>query len=332
MKSLSVIIFSLLVGAGLIVRSDSDTVKVTAGDLNSWVSYLSSDQMRGRLNGSPEMQESAQWIARLFAEFGLNSFDEHPGFIQEYETNSRGRTVSERNVIGYIPGTDPDLKDEYLILTAHFDHIGIRGQVDGDSIYNGADDNAAGTCMLLGIARYIRDNGIEPGRGIIFAAVSGEEIGLRGSRYLASHLPVEATNLYANLNFEMTGHSEYLGRGRYYMTGTGYSNLDDVIKPFSRDRGLSLVDTIPVAERLFFMSDNAAFARLSVNEGVSTGIPSGTFATTTMAGYIHGPKDEAQFFDFDNMALLVNHFAGVVAFLSDYQGTIDWTDKSFRRP
>ena len=81
-----------------------------------------------------------------------------------------------------IKGTDPLLKDQYIILSAHFDHVGVRKGSDTDSIYNGADDNAAGTCTLLGIAKTIKESGLKPGRTIVFAAFSGEEMGMRGSR------------------------------------------------------------------------------------------------------------------------------------------------------
>lgn len=313
-------------------NEDNRVNHVSYGDLEAWVGYLSSDLMRGRMNGSPEMAEAADWLAGKFEEFDIVPFAEYQDFFQPYRANSRRTTVDEKNVIGYIGGSDPALKDEYIILTAHFDHIGVRAAVDGDSIYNGADDNAAGTSTLLGIAKYFKDNNIKPGRSIIFAAVSGEEMGLRGSRHLAKNLPVPPWSLYANLNFEMIGHSEYLGRGNYYMTGTGQSNLDDLINKYIQGSDIHLVDTIQIASRLFYMSDNAAFARMDVNDGVNIGIPCGTFATTTFAEHIHSPIDEAALFDFENMALLVNHFAEVVAYLSKSSDRVVWTDPLFTRP
>ncbi|TFH33909.1 MAG: M28 family peptidase, partial [Bacteroidia bacterium] len=267
MRSLPVLIISFALCTGVFAQETISRNSVTPSDLSGWINYLASDQMKGRLNGSPEMDEAAGWISARFKEYGVQSFTEWPDYFQPYEAESRGNIVNEKNVIGYIPGIDPALKDEYIILTAHFDHIGIRASVEGDSIYNGADDNAAGTCTLIGIAKALKMNGIKPGRGIIFAAVSGEEIGLRGSRYLVKNLPVPVESLYANLNFEMIGHSEYLGPGKYYMTGTELSNLDDLINDYSQDRNISLIDTIQMASRLFYMSDNAAFARISVSDG-----------------------------------------------------------------
>jgi len=306
---------------------------ITPTDLSEWINYLASDRMKGRANGSAEMVEAANWIASKFSEYGVKPFKDYPNYFQHYSTETRGGgVINEKNVIGFIPGSNPDPGDEFIVLTAHFDHVGIRTPIEGDSIYNGADDNGAGTCTLIGIAKAFKEAGYVPGRGIIFAAVSGEEIGLRGSRYLVKNMPVPIESVYANLNFEMIGHSEYLGPGNYYMTGTELSNLDDIIQQYHKGGSITLVDTIALASRLFYMSDNAAFARYSSSDGINSGIPCGTFATTTFADHIHSPFDEPGLFDFDNMAVLVNYFAFITAKLSNSEEEIDWTSDIFRRP
>jgi leucyl aminopeptidase len=309
----------------------ADPVKITSGELREWINWLSSDAMRGRSNGSPEMKAVAEWLAKKYNEFGLKPLLQDGSYFQNYSYTSRQKKTDERNVIGMIEGNDPELKDQFIILTAHFDHLGVRKMSDIDSIYNGADDNAAGTATILGIAKIIRDSGLKPGRTIIFAAFSGEESGARGSRYFAANSPVPLKNCYANLNFEMTGHSEYLGAKRYYMTGCKVSNLDDMIAVYNQNSDWKLVDTIALAERLFYQSDNIAFSRVSTVEKVSQGIPSGTFATTTMADYIHSPRDEAKLFDFENMAGLVNYFSGLVIWLSENRTEIQFTDPAFAR-
>lgn len=304
---------------------------ISPDQLKEWVTYLSSDGMNGRRNGSPEMKEAAKWIAARFEDYGLKTLNGYGSLIREYEYTSRSVSVSERNVIGIIEGSDPRLKDEFIVLSAHFDHVGVKKGAAPDSVCNGADDNASGTSALLGIAKYIHDTGLKPGRSIIFAAFSGEENGMRGSRNFIGNPPVEPGKIYANMNFEMIGHSEELGSRKYYMTGCPLSNLDDIVKSYG---GLTfeLIDTIPVANALFNASDNIAFSRMSVNDGVTTGIPSGTFATTTMADHIHSVDDEAELFDFENMALLVNHFADVVLSLSKEKREVKWTDTRWRRP
>jgi leucyl aminopeptidase len=325
-----IILFSILY-AGQQRYTDKNPV-VKASELREWISYLASDEMKGRANGSPEMKKAAEWIADKFEENGLKPLPSENGFIQDYTFTSRQNSINERNVIGMIEGTDPRLKDQYLVISAHFDHIGIRRGSKPDSICNGADDNAAGTCTLIGIARTIRMLKLKPGRTIIFAAFSGEENGMRGSRYFVSRAPVPLKDIYTDVNFEMTGHSEYLGPHKYYMTGCKNSNLDDLITEYNKGNDFQLVDTIPIAERLFNSSDNAAFSRIALKDGITEGIPSGTFATTTLADYIHSVDDEPELFDYENMAGLVQYFAHMVIWLSENKTDIVWTDTRFKRP
>jgi len=326
---LSVILSGSYSGSG---QSINKKAYVNAEELNEWVSFLASDQMMGRLNGSPQMEIAARWIAGKFGEMGLKPVISSDAFIQNYSFTSRQTAVNERNVIGFIKGTDPVLQNEYIVLSAHFDHIGIKRGSVPDSIYNGADDNAAGTATLIGIAKAIKESGLKPGRSIIFAAFSGEESGMRGSRYFVANSPVPLKSIYADLNFEMIGHSEYLGKNKYYMTGCLNSNLDDLIGMYNKNSYFQLVDTISLAHSLFNSSDNIAFSRISTVDGVTTGIPSGTFATTAMANHIHNVTDETRFFDFENMAELVNHFSQVVLWLSNSKSEVRWTDPKFIRP
>ena len=254
------------------------------------------------------MKTAALWIGEKFREAGLKPLNNNSEFIHDYTFVSRQGTVNEKNVIGYLEGSDPELKNEYIILSAHFDHIGVRKGIAADSIYNGADDNAAGTCTVIGIAKAIKDAGLKPGRSIIFAAFSGEEQGMRGSRNFVSNPPFPLSNFYANLNFEMTGHSEFLGKGKYYMTGCAKSNLDDLIKEYNRKTSFELIDTIEIAESLFNISDNISFSAISMADGIRSGIPSGTFATTTYSQYLHNVTDEADLFDYENMSELGKSF------------------------
>lgn len=317
------------------VKSEKESDKaeaVSPGQLKEWVGFLASDQMKGRRNGSPEMKIAAEWLAEKFKSEQLKPILQDGEYIQNYKFTSRQVDVDERNVIGYIEGSDPVLKNEFIVLSAHYDHIGIRRGSLKDSICNGADDNAAGTATLIGIARAIRESGLKPSRSLIFAAFSGEESGMRGSRFFVANSPVPLKSIYADINFEMIGHSEFLGKNNYYMTGCLNSNLDDLIGDYNKMTDFKLVDTVEIAHVLFNSSDNIAFSRLSISEGLITGIPSGTFATTTNASYIHQPSDEAELFDFENMAGLVNHFSGMVLWLSDCKSEVIWTDPKFKKP
>lgn len=328
-KLLIISVFLFIITAGFTFQSIKNSI--TAKELREWVENLSSDEMRGRANGSAEMKEAAEWIATRFREAGLREFKSIGGFIQKYEYKYQNRSIHECNVVGYIEGSDSCLKNEYLVITAHFDHIGISEMSYPDSICNGADDNAAGIATIIGIAENILRSGKKPGRSIIFAAFSGEEHGMKGSGFFVQHSPVNLNTLYANLNFEMTGHSEFLGAGKYYMTGCKNSNLDEIIANLS-NKQFRLVDSIPVTDFLFHSSDNISFSRISVDNDISIGIPSGTFATTAISPYLHSVTDESKYFDFDNMTALVSYFSDIILLLSNSRENISWTNLNYRRP
>lgn len=304
---------------------------VSAKEIESWVSYLASDEMRGRRNGSPEMKKSAEWLAARFKEYGLKTPPGQNNYFQEYEiSSSRSNTkISERNVVGYIEGSDPELKNEYVILSAHFDHIGVRRPVNGDSIYNGANDNAAGTVTLLGIAKTLKLTGNKPKRTVIFAAVSGEEVGMRGSRHYVKNpiFPLEKT--FVNFNFEMTGHCKSLGRNNYVLTGPTFSNFDEILSDFSKTKGWTYIDTVANMDRYFYASDNVAFATIERNGDKNIGIPGHTFVTTTDENHVHRPIDEAKYFDYVNLEALVDFVTEAVLFLAETDKKIVWTSDNF---
>ena len=143
-------------------------------------------------------------IFKLHAEGGTNSF--LMGIEASLKRSSIQREVMSSNIIGFIQGDDPELKKEYVIYTAHLDHIGVRG--DGkDNIYNGAYDNAAGIGAIIEIADTIISMESKPRRSIIFAAVTAEEKGLQGSSYFTINPTVPLESLVANINIDMP----YLG-------------------------------------------------------------------------------------------------------------------------
>src|ERR1700760_4048115 len=108
------------------------------------------------------------------------------------------------NVLGIIPGPDPRLKDEVILLTAHMDHLGMKEPVNGDSIYNGADDDASGCVAVLQLARALAHEKA-PKRTVLFVFFGSEETGGQGNQYFLEHPPVPLTNIVANLEFEMIG-------------------------------------------------------------------------------------------------------------------------------
>jgi hypothetical protein len=174
--------------------------------------FLSSDALRGRRTGEPGNAQARDFILKAFREAGLRAPE--GGFVQAFEFRGRRDTtqvVHGANVVGFVPGTEAGLGS--IVLTAHFDHLGVRpprpGTASGaevDSIYNGADDNASGTVALLSLARYLVRN--PPRHKMVFAALDGEEMGLRGARaFLASGWPGDVV---LNVNLDMVSRSDSL--------------------------------------------------------------------------------------------------------------------------
>jgi Zn-dependent M28 family amino/carboxypeptidase len=168
------------------------------------IETLSADDMGGRGIGSPGIQKARSFLLERFARTGLRSFD--GGYIRRFEY--KGKAVGA-NIVGYIPGArNPD---KYIVVTAHYDHLGVR---DGN-IYNGADDNASGTAALLALAGYFGRN--RPAYSIVFAAFDGEEEGLLGSRSFVNDPPVELSSILVNVNLDMISRSI---KNELYAVGT----------------------------------------------------------------------------------------------------------------
>lgn len=170
------------------------------------VKYLSSDAMKGRKTGTPENKLAATFVASRFKSLGLKSFS--PDYMQAFTFKNRNNvTVQGSNVIGYIAGR----KEDVIVISAHFDHIGvINGQ-----IYNGADDNASGTAGLMAIAAYFA--GKKPNYTLVFAAFDAEEVGLQGSKAFVANPPVALSKMKVDVNMDMISHND---KGELYVSGT----------------------------------------------------------------------------------------------------------------
>jgi hypothetical protein len=198
------------------------------------------------------------------------------------------------NVVSVIPGSDPQLRDEYVVLSAHYDHVGVGSPVDGDSIYNGADDNASGTAVLLETARAIMDSGEQPRRSVAFVWVSGEEKGLLGSRWFVENAPWPVEQMVANINTDMVASDAH--RDTLVVIGKDYSTLGplvDEINTSMPELGLVTSDDLWPEQRFFYRSDQFNFMRME--------IPSLFFFTGVHECY-HRPCDTPSFIDPDKAA------------------------------
>ena len=172
------------------------------------------------------------------------------------------RTVESRNVVAKIPGADPELADEYVVYTAHWDHFGTSTPVDGDAIYNGARDNASGTAMLLELARMFRKVQPAPRRTIVLLAVTAEEQGLLGSQYYATFplYPLERT--LASINLDVVN---VWGRTKdMTIIGLGNSQLDDYARDAAAEQGRTLRPDAEPGKGLYYRSDHFNFAKVGV--------------------------------------------------------------------
>ena len=325
----NIFLISILLLSGLSGVRAQDTLPGTAANLKTWCYFLASDDMKGRKNGSLEMKAAAEYIASVFQEAGLKPFSTETGYFQEYTTTRNNAEIAERNVIGMLEGSDSLLKNEWIILSAHFDHIGIRQPVNGDSIYNGADDNASGTATLMALAKTIGAMPVMPKRSILFAAFSGEEMGMRGSRWFVAHPLIPLDQVILNLNFEMEGESATLGKNKYLLTGDIFTDFDDLLDSYNKNTNWECVDVYQTTPKVFQASDNAAFAVIHEGEKTILNIPAFTLVTTDNLQVIHKVTDEAQNMDYENMASLVAYAAGLIQFLAADPLAIHWDQEAF---
>jgi Zn-dependent M28 family amino/carboxypeptidase len=199
--------------------------------------------------------------------------------------------IKEANIVGILPGSDPELRDEYILVTAHYDHVGIGRPVNGDSIYNGADDDASGSAALIWIAESLAAADRPSARSIVFAAVTGEELGLLGTRWYISDPPVPLERTVANLNIEMIGRPDpEVGFGRAWLTGFEITTMGAMLVA----AGLPIKPDPHPEQNYYERSDNIAFARV--------GIPAHTLSTYGGHGQYHTPDDESGLADADHMA------------------------------
>ncbi len=310
------VIFAVLLATASVVNANSQTGVDTVRD---WVSFLASDELKGRANGSPEITLAGDYIASHFEAAGLTAVPGKDTYFQEFNNDLEH---PYRNVIGYLQGSDPKLAGEYIILSAHYDHV---GNVDG-TIFNGADDNASGVAAVLGLA--YRLAALKPKRSIVFITWSGEEEGMLGSQFYTSQpwLPLEDAVL--NLNFELVGHTGGLGKRQFWITGAEYSTLYSSLKVIGSRNDWS-VSRSPFADlQLFWRSDNVSFVRLAEDQETQTlyGIPAHSISTWGQEGHYHKPHDDADALDYENLSGLIAVTSNMVVELAGQPEAVQWRD------
>lgn len=231
--------------------------------------------------------------------------------------------VLSSNVVGYIPGRDPALRDQFVVLSAHYDHIGSGEDTPGatpeDHIFNGARDNGMGVVALISAARSLA--ALPPARSILVAAVTGEEEGLLGSAYFVENSPVPLRQIVFNLNSDGGGYSDVEA---VTVLGLGRTTAHRQVEAGCREFGLEAIAEPEEAEGFFNRSDNLNFAR--------EGIPAFTFSPgfRSLEGeamrHYHRPSDEAdENFDFDYLLLFSQAFARSARLIADHPEPPRWS-------
>lgn len=192
------------------------------------------------------------------------------------------------NVAAVLPGSDPALRNEYVVVSAHMDHVGVGRPVNGDSIYNGADDDASGTAGILEVAQAMASLPVAPRRSVIFLHVSGEEKGLLGSEWFSDHPTVPLGQIVGDINVDMIGRNS---PDSVVVIGKTYSTMGatvNAIRAAHPELNLVAADDIWPQQRFFFRSDHYNFARKEV--------PAIFFFSGVHADY-HQPGDEVEKID-----------------------------------
>ena len=218
---------------------------------------------------------SAEATVRLFKAAGLDfaalkaraatrDFAPAPlGMTASMSFKQAMREVSSQNVIARLPGSDPALRDEYVVYTAHWDHFGIGAPINGDAIYNGAVDNASGTAGLLALAEAMTKLDPAPKRSSLFLAVTAEEQGLLGSQYYAEFPLYPLDKTLANINID--ANLPLWGRTRdVVVVGLGASDLDDYLREAATEQGRVLVPDAEPEKGFYYRSDHFNFAKVGV--------------------------------------------------------------------
>ena len=281
--------------------------------MRALLSVIADDSMEGRAVWSPGSHRAAKFIAEQMKRIGLvpggdsGYFQRIAGAVQpngrvarlpsfsDWDSIPADRRRVTVNVVGILPGKSTTA-DSIVLVDAHYDHLGMRGPgVNGDSIYNGADDDASGTVAVLEIARIMKQ-WPTPGRTVVFLTTTGEESGLVGTGWYLQHPVRPLTSMDANLEIEMIGRPDTIatGRGRGWLTGFERSSMGE---NFQR-AGLPIMADMRPSQGFFRRSDNIAFAQ--------AGIPAHTLSSFNLHTDYHQVSDEVSKVDFNHMSALIN--------------------------
>ncbi|MCL2027602.1 MAG: M20/M25/M40 family metallo-hydrolase [Bacteroidales bacterium] len=286
--------------------------------LEQHVYTLAADSLQGRKAGTKYAQMAANYIVKQFEAIGIKPYFDST-FLQTFQWHEN--TMTSQNVVGIIQGNDSVLKNDFIVVGAHFDHLGVKG----GHIYNGADDNASGVAVLIELARKLKENQSNLKRSIILIAFDAEEVGLHGSNYFLNHFEHPTERIELMISVDMVGWYATSGELNYMGSHTIKNGKKIILDPLLVPEGLNV--TVKKFERHPFRgTDTDPFAK--------KGIP--TLATTTgVKSPYHKPEDEAHLIDFDGMVLITEHLKNLVASVAihaDYEASGRIAKKHKKQP
>ncbi|MBS5978803.1 M20/M25/M40 family metallo-hydrolase [Dysgonomonas sp. Marseille-Q5470] len=278
--------FLLFISISLFSQSTKEKgfATINKESAKAYIGFLASDAVEGREAGRHGGRVAGEYVKSVLQDMGLKPLNEdsyfqpfeaysperqkrvrfsvHPDSIQKYSQLPAHRKLELRNVLGYVEGKN---KNEYVLMGAHYDHLGMDEFLDGDKIYNGADDNASGVSAVLQIAKAFLASGEKPERTIIFALWDGEELGLLGSEYFMQTCPF-ASDIKGYVNFDMIGRNNDEQKPKYvvYFYTEAHPQFGEWLKSDIKTYGLGLEPNYRPWDKPIGGSDNASFAKRDV--------------------------------------------------------------------
>jgi Zn-dependent M28 family amino/carboxypeptidase len=272
-------------------------------------------------SGPPLVTVHDPKVVAFFDSLPLGSSEK--GTVSARLSEPVSRPVKVRNVVGLLRGSDAALKDTYVLVTAHYDHIGNHGGPANkvDQLFNGANDDGSGTVSVIELAGALATLKTHPKRSILFVTFFGEEKGLLGSRYYGRHPVVPLKKTVADVNLEQVGRtddSEGPRVGAVAMTGHGYSNVSDVFAAAGKAEGVEVIRHPRFSDAYFARSDNQALA--------DVGVPAHTICVAFIYPDYHGAGDHWDKIDYANMARIDRMVARGLLMLADNPVEPKWNE------
>ena len=316
-----IFLFIASVGYSTSTSALAQAGKISEQSVRKHMQALASDEMRGRGSMSADELAAAKYIASQLKLFKIEPAGDNGDYLQTARFMRRQRGVPDAtpteavttNVIGILRGSDSKLAKEVVLLSAHLDHLGVGREVNGDSIYNGADDDASGVTAVLELAEALAA-GPRPKRTVLFVLFGSEEIGGQGARYFQEHSPVPVETFIANLEFEMIGRPDAaVAPHTLWLTGYERSDLGAQLAA----HGARLVADPHPEENFFRRSDNYVLAR--------KGIIAHTVSSYGLHRDYHRPSDDLAHIDFAHMTEAIESMIGPVRWLINSDFKPQWS-------